>query len=70
MTFLENQTDFHQQQKHEIVAHHHRLYSDQRRPRQQPKNVEKYFGKIGHQLPQQAGLQSGNIDVTKSANTF
>ena len=70
MTFLENQTDFHQQQKHEIVAHHHRIYSDQRRPRQQPKIVEKYFGKIGQELPQQAGLQSGNIDVTKSANTF
>ena len=37
MTCLENQTGFHQQQKLEMVAHHHSLYSDQRRPRQQPK---------------------------------
>ena len=36
MTCLENQT-VSINNKDEIVAHHHSLYSDQRRPRQQPK---------------------------------
>ena len=44
MTFLENQTGFHQPPKQEVIAHQHSLYRDQRYPHQNW--FEKYLGKL------------------------
>ena len=44
MTFLENQTGFHQPPKQEVIAHQHSLYRGQRYPHQNC--FEKYLGKL------------------------
>ena len=54
-TFLENQTDFHQPPKQEVVAHQHSLFREQCYPHQ--KLLQKTCGKTCHELLQQADLR-------------